>query len=150
MLSKQGSRQQFYVEGKDLLPNPLDPPLGLAVFIGDSLTDEFGYVGLMTRLGTNNTYRLSLASDTGAPTALGVADLTQLSGKVLQIRDISAGIYVQALIPDLVASLSQLSFSDKADLAQPFPAQSPKAAGQIKLKYNGPKDRTVLEIKVKV
>ena len=149
-MEKRGLKQRFTVTGLKLLANPTAPPAGLAVFLGGSWTNEFGYVAPMKLLGLKEgTYRLELESPAGAPPALGVADLTDLAGLILQIRDPQGCVYLETIIPPLVPEPSQLSFSLRHLMGRPAPEFSPKATGTIEARYDGSRGSSRLRIRAK-
>ncbi|MCG3149291.1 MAG: hypothetical protein PCFJNLEI_02751 [Verrucomicrobiae bacterium] len=149
-LEQNGNRQSFSVVGRDLLQDANNPPAALGVFIGNSILNvNWQLVGIMDKAGTNNLYRLDLSSANGAPPTLGVTDVGDLAGMLVQIRDQATNVYAQAVIPKLAPVPKALSYSRTVKMQRPTPTPSPRASGKIRVKYNAQTGASFLDVSVR-
>ena len=145
LVEKQGDTQRFVVQAKKI---PL-PAEGLAVFLGSSpaATNGAFFVNVLSGAGTNNQWNLVLEAKNGPPPFLGVDDVNELPGMFVFIVDQSTNVFLSTMITPLVPKPGKLSYHARSKLTPPNPAPSPKATGVIRVKYNGNKGASVLEIR---
>ena len=149
-LTEKNQTQTVSLKAVNIIANPLTPPAGMAVFMGNSICDNasFTNLGLMSLMGTNNVYTFTLGSSLALPFPLGVTNLNELAGKLIQICDQATNIYLQVVIPPLVATPTKLSYTHKVNMVKPVIPPSKKAAGVIRASFTGTSGRSVFEVRV--
>jgi hypothetical protein len=106
--------------------------------------------GMTLEQATIGHWRMRIAAQGGAPPALGVADVTQLAGRTVQIRDAQGGTYLWEVLPALSANPGQTSFTKKHALAIPaVNPPAPAAKGSVALRFSGGSGRSVFEVQAK-
>src|SRR5262245_16137318 len=85
-MKKSNKGQEFEVEGEKL---PVGPAITFSVFVETAVgAGTFNKVGDMSLVSaTKGSYKLELESKSGAPAALGVANLSDLTGRLVEVRD---------------------------------------------------------------
>lgn len=140
-VNKSGTEQEFHVAAKGIAASLSVGPL--AVWMEDA-GQNFFKVSSMSQLGASDHWLLKLESNSGAPAALGVADVADLTNRKAQVRD-AAGIiiFLEGTIPapEVDAggggkSKSPVEFG-AVSLQRPMNPPDSDAMGSVNIKVKG-------------
>ena len=151
-ITQAANLQQFSLTVRNIVPAvPNTPPGGLALFLSQSPgdTNNFYLVNVLDAAGTNGAWRLELTGTSAAPPQLGVTDVTNLVGRLVEIADAATNVYLETIIPPFAPVPAKLSYNRRVNLVRPSPAPSPKAEGQIIVKLNGTRGGSSLRVRAK-
>src|SRR5262245_35361687 len=147
-LEKQGSEQEFKVDGRNLPAGPAD---GFGVFVEEGVgSGTFLTVGAMAlKSPSQGRWELNLEHPGAAPPQLGVADLTDLAGRRVEVRGTSGALYLWAILPSIGSSPCAGSVNQKAGLSPPAVSPpSPAAKGTVAVKLKASQGISFFELKV--
>ncbi len=147
-LEKRGSEQEFKVDGRNLPAGPAD---GFGVFVEDGVgTGIFLTVGAMAiKSPSQGRWELNIEHHGAAPPQLGVADLSDLAGRRLEVRGVSGAVHLWAVLPSIATSPGVGSVNQKAGLALPAVSPpSPAAKGTVAVKLKASQGNSFFELKV--
>ncbi|MCI0586203.1 MAG: hypothetical protein L0323_05120 [Planctomycetes bacterium] len=147
-LEKQGTEQEFKVDGRNL---PVGPADGFGVLVEEGVgTGTFLTVGAMAlKSTTQGRWELDLENHGAAPPQLGVPDLADLAGRRVEVRGASGDLHLWAVLPAISTSPGAGSVSEKAGLAPPTVAPpSPAAKGTVAVKLKASQGTSCFDLKV--
>jgi len=147
-LEKKGGKQKFAVEARELPAGPGDL---FRVHLEDGVgSGSFFTVGDMSlESEPTGPWELTLQSTGTAPSSLGVADLEDLAGRVVEVRDAADAVYLRGVLPALAQAPGLGNVNRKANLSPPGGmSPSPDAKGWVRVRYIAPKGRSRLDVVV--
>jgi len=156
-LEKGPNEQKFYVRTEDL--DGTVPPGPFEVWLETTTTsDTFALAGVMSLKPPANKGRWELTlkkEGGGAPTALGVADLADITGREVQVRNAGgATVYLSGTAPEPKADDgggggggggNNSKLKREVALQRPDPAPDDNAFGKAKLEMKGNEQKFEVE-----
>jgi hypothetical protein len=147
-LDRKGKEQGFEVNAKNLdggVAAPysvqLETGLGTGVFTAVAV--------LQPKPGKPGRYEVKLEQECGPPPILGVTDVDQIPGRKVEVRDAADQVVLRGVCPQLVSGVGKLNFNHKAKLSLPMNPPSPKATGDVRVKFNAPQGQSEFEVHAK-
>lgn len=148
-VEKKGTEQEFEIEAERL---DSAPNANFGAFL-ETAVDSGTYVllgGLALVDSAKGKWKLELEAKCAAPPILGVADVSQLSGRRIEVRDANDTLLLFGVVPDLGAFQGSPNVNQQAKLTPPDATPpSPKAAGTARVRYLGKKGESTLDVKVR-
>lgn len=148
-VEKKGTEQEFEVEGEHL-DSTSEATYGafLETAVGSGTYTLLGALSL--RDAVKGKWKLELEAKCMAPPILGVADVSELSGRRIEVRDGSDAVILFGVVPDLAAFQGSPNVNQQAKLTPPDATPpSPKAAGTARVRFLGKKGESTLDVKVR-
>ena len=147
-LAKRGGEQEFGVDCRNL---PAGPGDSFGVYLENAVGSGtfFLVAGMVLDNAPQGRWGLALEAAGAAPAQLGVADLGDLQGRKVEIRDASGAIYLWAVLPGLAQGQGQGNFNGRGILSTPNPAPSPDGSGFVRIRFNAPHGRSTFEVRTR-
>jgi hypothetical protein len=140
-ISKDGFEQEFHVRGQNL--DTASPPGPFETWLEDGVgSGVYNMVAPMVLTdAAQGRWELKLESNAGAPPGLGVADVADLTGRTVQVRDTGgATVYLTGIVGTLGGGSCPKQFpalKGEKDLQRPASQPDPDAKGRVKMEKKG-------------
>jgi hypothetical protein len=140
-LEKHGVEQKFRVRGENLATQGPLAPFGVWLENGVGSGAFFSLGSMLLESPGNGRWELELEAEGSAPPALGVPDLADVAGRVVQVRAAGGEVHLTGIVPNIGTGggggpggpVSEAQVS----LQRPVPAPDPDAFGKVELEKRG-------------
>ena len=149
-ITQGASGQEFTVDVRGIIPSDNTPAGGLGVFMSTDPFPSTNFYFVSTMDGsTNGHWRLDLDAGPGAPSQLGVTDVTNLFEHIVLVADTTTNVYLETIIPPFDSNPRGVSYKKKVKLTPPSDSPSPKAKGTVTVKLDAVRGSSLFDARAK-
>src|SRR5262245_3605843 len=139
-LEKDGAEQKFRVRGENLATQGPVTPFGVWLEGAVGSGTFFSLGSMLLESSGNGRWELELVAEGSAPPALGVPDLADVAGRVVQVRSATGEVHLAGIVPALGpggGSAGGSTSKGQVSLQRPVPAPDADAFGKVELENQG-------------